>query len=60
MGCGVGVLDLLGGAGAHHACGTGVSGAAQNMFREAHAFNAAIGSWDVGKVTNMRVRRRAV
>ena len=41
----------------HHACGFRVPVAAQNMFWGASIFNADIGSWDVGKVTNMGVRR---
>ena len=51
---------LVGGAGAHHACEIRVPVAAQHMFSAASAFNADIGSWDVGKVTDMQVRRRAV
>ena len=33
--------------------------AAQRMFMSASAFNQPVEAWDVGKVTNMDVRRRA-
>jgi len=34
------------------------AGAAQSMFYSASAFNQPVAAWDVGQVTNMRVRRR--
>ena len=55
----VGVL-LLNGAGVRDSSGPWVRGAAQYMFRSTRDFNADISSWDVGQVTSMEVRRRAL